>query len=97
MPVPAARSGLAARLPSSPIRALILRLVRENPSWGYRRIHGELTTLGTKVAPSTVWEVLKQAGLDPATPSPLRTLNSKVKAYTHASAARFRRIARAAP
>ncbi|MGW3346308.1 integrase core domain-containing protein [Nonomuraea rubra] len=48
------------------IRALILRLVRENPSWGYRRIHGELTTLRIKVAPSTVWEILKQAGLDPA-------------------------------
>jgi hypothetical protein len=48
------------------IRALILRLVRENPSWGYRRIHGELTTLGIKVAPSTVGEILKQAGLDPA-------------------------------
>ncbi|MEV5892084.1 helix-turn-helix domain-containing protein [Nonomuraea fuscirosea] len=48
------------------IRALILRLVRENPSWGYRRIHGELTTLGIKVAPSTVWKILKQAGLDPA-------------------------------
>ncbi|GAA3615581.1 hypothetical protein GCM10022419_121080 [Nonomuraea rosea] len=48
------------------IRALILRLVRENPSWGYRRVYGELTTLGIKVAPSTVWEILKQAGLDPA-------------------------------
>ncbi|MFC5823257.1 integrase core domain-containing protein [Nonomuraea insulae] len=48
------------------IRALILRLVRENPSWGYRRVHGELTTLGIKVAPSTVWEILKQEGLDPA-------------------------------
>ncbi|GAA3553336.1 integrase core domain-containing protein [Nonomuraea rosea] len=48
------------------IRTLILRLVRENPSWGYRRVHGELTTLGIKVAPSTVWEILKQAGLDPA-------------------------------
>ncbi|MGW2153978.1 helix-turn-helix domain-containing protein [Nonomuraea sp. NPDC001699] len=48
------------------IRALVLRLVRENPGWGYRRVHGELTTLGIKVAPSTVWEILKQAGLDPA-------------------------------
>ncbi|GAA3559868.1 hypothetical protein GCM10022419_045600 [Nonomuraea rosea] len=48
------------------IRALILRLFRENPRWGYRRVHGELTTLGIKVAPSTVWEILKQTGLDPA-------------------------------
>ncbi|MER6580793.1 integrase core domain-containing protein [Nonomuraea sp. NPDC001023] len=48
------------------IRALILRLVRENPGWGYRRVHGELATLGIKVAPSTVWEILKQEGIDPA-------------------------------
>jgi putative transposase len=48
------------------IRALIVRLVRENPGWGYRRVHGELTTLGIKVAPSTVWEILKQEGFDPA-------------------------------
>ncbi|MFI9561277.1 integrase core domain-containing protein [Nonomuraea endophytica] len=48
------------------IRTLILRLVRENPSWGYRRVHGELTTLGLKIAASTVWEILKQEGLDPA-------------------------------
>jgi putative transposase len=48
------------------IRTLILPLVRENPGWGYRRVHGELATLGVKVAPSTVWEILKQAGLDPA-------------------------------
>ncbi|MFF5209080.1 helix-turn-helix domain-containing protein [Streptosporangium sp. NPDC000396] len=48
------------------IRVLIVRLVRENPGWGYRRVHGELTTLGIKVAPSTVWEILKQEGLDPA-------------------------------
>jgi hypothetical protein len=48
------------------IRALVLRLVRENPNWGYRRVHGELATLGIKVAPSTVWEILKTAGIDPA-------------------------------
>ncbi|MFD9950071.1 integrase core domain-containing protein [Nonomuraea sp. NPDC059023] len=48
------------------IRMLVLRLVRENPSWGYRRVHGELTTLGLKVAPSTVWEILKQEGINPA-------------------------------
>src|SRR4249920_2947980 len=39
------------------IRVLVLRLARENPSWGYRRVHGELLTLGIKVAASTVWEI----------------------------------------
>jgi putative transposase len=48
------------------IRTLVLRLARENSSWGYRRIHGELLVLGVKVAASTVWEILKEAGIDPA-------------------------------
>ncbi|MEZ0012455.1 hypothetical protein ABH918_004511 [Kitasatospora sp. GAS206B] len=45
---------------------LVLRLVRENPAWGYRRVHGELATLGIKIAASTVWEMLKAEGLYPA-------------------------------
>jgi transposase len=48
------------------VRALVLRLVRENPSWGYRRVHEELLTLGVKVAASTVWAILREAGIDPA-------------------------------
>jgi transposase len=48
------------------IRALVLRLVAENPSWGYRRVHGELLTLGIELAASTVWEILRTAGIDPA-------------------------------
>ena len=48
------------------IRALVLRLARENSSWGYRRIHGELAALGIKVAASTVWETLKEHGIPPA-------------------------------
>jgi putative transposase len=48
------------------IKALVLRLARENPGWGYRRIHGELAGLGVKIAASTVWEILNKAGMDPA-------------------------------
>jgi putative transposase len=48
------------------IRVLVLRLVRENPGWGYRRVHGELLVLGVEIAASTVWEILKDAGIDPA-------------------------------
>jgi putative transposase len=48
------------------IKALVLRLARENPGWGYRRIHGELAGLGVKIAASTAWEILKKAGIDPA-------------------------------
>ncbi|MEV7197384.1 integrase core domain-containing protein [Streptomyces sp. NPDC093510] len=55
------------RPPTVPsIRRLVLRLVRENPTWGYRRVHGELATLGIKVAASTVWEILTSQGIDPA-------------------------------
>ncbi|MFE5581256.1 integrase [Kitasatospora sp. NPDC056531] len=52
------------------IRALVLRLAAENLTWGYRRLHGELLVLGVKVAASTVWEILKEAGIPP---SPDRT------------------------
>jgi putative transposase len=48
------------------IKALVLRLARENTEWGYRRIHGELAGLGVAVAASTVWEILKARGVDPA-------------------------------
>ena len=47
------------------IKALVRRLARENPGWGYRRIHGEMAGLGVKVAASTVWEILRTSGLQP--------------------------------
>ena len=50
----------------SPIRALVLRMARENPRWGYRKIQGELVGLAHTVAASTVWTILKSTGLDPA-------------------------------
>jgi transposase len=48
------------------VKALVLRLARENPGWRYRRIHGELPGLGVNLAASTVWEILKANGISPA-------------------------------
>lgn len=48
------------------IKTLILRMARENPNWGHRRIQGELARLGYTIAASTVWEILHAAGMDPA-------------------------------
>jgi transposase InsO family protein len=48
------------------IRRLVVRLAAENPTWGYRRIHGELALLGVAVAASTVWEILNTAGIEPS-------------------------------
>src|ERR1022692_2224346 len=61
------RRGRSGRPPTRRnVRSVVLRLARENESWGYRRVHGELAALGIKVAPSTVWQILKDAGIDPA-------------------------------
>ncbi|WP_211369787.1 hypothetical protein [Nonomuraea turkmeniaca] len=48
------------------IRALVLQMAGENPTWGYRRIAGEVAGPGRKVSPATVWAILRKAGIDPA-------------------------------
>ena len=51
---------------SAELRRLALRLAAENPTWGYRRIHGEHAGLGYRLAASTVWQILNNARIDPA-------------------------------
>jgi putative transposase len=53
-------------LVSEEIRGLVLRLARENPRWGYKRIVGELLGVGVPVSATTVAKLLRQAGLSPA-------------------------------
>ncbi len=67
-----------------PIRALVLRMARENPRWGYRRVQGELIGLGHPVAASTVWTILKSAGLDPAPRRSGPTWRQFLSAQAHA-------------
>src|SRR6185503_18121044 len=61
---PPVRSGRPA-IPAG-IRALAVRLATENPTWGYRRVHGELVGLGYQIGASTVWTILHAAGTDPS-------------------------------
>ena len=69
---------------SQPIRALVLQMARENPTWGYRRIQGELVGLGHPIAASTVWTILKSAGLDPAPRRSGPTWQQFLSAQAHA-------------
>jgi transposase InsO family protein len=67
------------------IARLVIRLANENPLWGYRRIHGELTKLGLTIAPSTVYEILRAAGIGPAP----RRSGPTWRQFLHAQAARI--------
>jgi transposase InsO family protein len=61
----------ARRQPGRPataaaIKKLVIGMATENPTWGHRRVQGQLVRLGHRIAASTVWQILHNAGLDPA-------------------------------
>jgi putative transposase len=69
---------------AQPIRALVLRMARENSTWGYRRIQGELVGLGHPIAASTVWKILRTNGIDPAPQRSGPTWRQFLAAQAHA-------------
>ncbi len=71
-------------VPCAPSGLWCCRLARENPNWGYRRLHGELLVLGVKVATPTVWKILKDAGVDPVPDRSSSTWASLLRAQADA-------------
>jgi putative transposase len=96
----------ARRRPGRPptaaaIKNLVIRMATENPTWGHRRVQGELVRLGHHIAASTVWQILHDAGIDPAPrrsePSWRQFLTAQAKAvlavdFVHVDTVFLRRI-----
>jgi putative transposase len=62
------------------IRALVLRMAADNPTWGYTRLQGALRNLGHRVARTTIVKILKDAGVPPTPERPL-TWRTFLKAH----------------
>jgi len=62
----ASRRGPGRPSTAAAIRKLVIRIATENPTWGHRRVQGELVRLGHPIAASTVWQILHDAGIGPA-------------------------------
>jgi len=74
------RKGPARRGVMKQIRKLVVRMARENPSWGYKRIQGSLKHVGHRVARSTISKILAEHGLPPA---PERTTSWRTFLRSH--------------
>ena len=60
------RRGSGRPSTAAAIRKLVVRIATENPTWGHRRVQGELVSLGHPIAASTVWQIMHDAGIGPA-------------------------------
>ena len=78
----ASRRRLGRPSTGTSVKTLIIRMARENPAWGHRRIQGELARLGHATAASAVWEILHAAVIEPRRAGP--TWREFLAAQAHA-------------